>query len=181
ADAGGFLTPPSGETWRLGSGQKGALGDLSLIAAPEPAPLAAGEVRVAVRAAGLNFRDVLIALNLYPGQATMGIEGAGVVVEVGSDVTDLAPGDRVMGLLADAFGPTAVADRRMVAAIPDGWSYAQAASVPIVFLTAYHALVDLADLRAGESILIHAAAGGVGMAATQLARHLGADVFGTAS
>ncbi|WP_410641655.1 type I polyketide synthase [Amycolatopsis sp. lyj-346] len=181
AGAGGFPAPPSGGTWRLGSTKQGALDDLRLLAAPEPAPLAAGEVRVAVRAAGLNFRDVLIALNLYPGQASMGIEGAGVVTEVGSDVTDLAPGDRVLGLLADAFGPTAVADRRMLAAIPDGWSYARAASVPIVFLTAYHALVDLADLRPGESILIHAAAGGVGMAATQLARHLGADVFGTAS
>ena len=65
--------------------------------------------------------------------------------------------------------------------MPEGWSFAQAASVPVVFLTAYYALVDLAGLRAGERVLVHAAAGGVGMAAVQLARHLGAGVFGTAS
>jgi NADPH:quinone reductase-like Zn-dependent oxidoreductase len=110
-----------------------------------------------------------------------GSEGAGVVLETGPGVTDLAPGDRVMGMLPGGFGPLVVADRRMVAPMPQGWSYAQAASVPIVFLTAYYALRDLADLRAGESVLVHAAAGGVGMAAVQLARHWGAEVFATAS
>ena len=65
--------------------------------------------------------------------------------------------------------------------MPEGWSFGEAASVPMAFLTAYYALIDLAGLRAGESVLIHAAAGGVGMAAVQLARHLGAEVFGTAS
>ncbi|WP_421111617.1 type I polyketide synthase, partial [Streptomyces sp. NEAU-S77] len=94
---------------------------------------------------------------------------------------DFAVGDRVMGLLDGAFGPAAVADARMLARMPGGWSYEQAASVPVVFLTAYYALVDLAGLQAGESVLIHAAAGGVGMAAVQLAQHLGAEVFATAS
>ncbi|WP_420710051.1 MDR/SDR family oxidoreductase, partial [Streptomyces sp. NRRL B-1347] len=134
-----------------------------------------------MRAAGVNFRDPLIALGMYPGDAVMGTEGAGVVVEVGSDVTDLAVGDRVLGLLEGAFGPLSVADARMVARIPEGWSFAQAASVPTVFLTAYYALRDLAGLEAGESLLVHAAAGGVGMAAVQLARHFGAEVYGTAS
>nr|WP_315987073.1 SDR family NAD(P)-dependent oxidoreductase [Streptomyces sp. uw30] len=135
-----------------------------------------------MRAAGVNFRDVLNVLGMYPGDAgRMGLEGAGVVVETGPGVDRLAVGDRVMGMLDAAFGPTAVADARQLAPIPQGWTYEQAASVPIVFLTAYYALVDLAGLKSGESVLIHAAAGGVGMAAVQLARHLGAEVYATAS
>ncbi|MGC4750768.1 alcohol dehydrogenase catalytic domain-containing protein, partial [Micromonospora sp. DT201] len=72
------------------------------------------EVRIGVRAAGLNFRDVLIALGMYPGEAPLGSEAAGVVIEVGTDVHDLTPGDRVMGLVMDGFGTRAVSDRRMV-------------------------------------------------------------------
>jgi NADPH:quinone reductase-like Zn-dependent oxidoreductase/acyl carrier protein len=152
---------------------------------PSPAaevPLAAHEIRVGVRAAGLNFRDVLNALGMYPGEAgLLGIEGAGIVLETGADVTRFAPGDHVMGLLSGGFGPVSVTDHRYLAAIPDGWSFEQAASAPIVFLTAYFALADLGALQPGERVLIHSAAGGVGMAAVQLARHLGAEVFGTAS
>ncbi len=111
----------------------------------------------------------------------MGSEAAGVVVEVGDGVTDLAVGDRVFGLVSGGFGPVVVTDRRLVAPIPAGWSFVEAASVPVVFLTAFYGLVDLAGVRAGESVLIHAAAGGVGMAAVQLARHFGAEVYGTAS
>ena len=135
-----------------------------------------------MRAAGVNFRDVLNALGMYPGEAgPLGGEAAGVVVEIGPGVTGLAPGDRVMGMFSGAFGPAVVADHRLLTRIPEGWSFGEAASVPIVFLTAYYALVDLAGVRPGESVLVHAAAGGVGMAAMQLARHLGAEVFGTAS
>src|SRR2546429_6189315 len=86
-----------------------------------------------------------------------------------------------MGLMGEAFGPLAVADRRLVVRMPAGWSYAQAASVPVVYLTAYYGLVDLAGLGRGERLLVHAAAGGVGMAAVQLGRHLGAEVLATAS
>ncbi|MFQ6856201.1 SDR family NAD(P)-dependent oxidoreductase, partial [Streptomyces sp. 35M1] len=179
---GALLPPPGVSAWRLDSESRGTLDGLGLLPHPQALDgLGSGQIRVAVHAAGLNFRDVLIALDMYPGRATMGIEGAGVVVEVGPDVTGIAPGDRVMGLLSGGFGPTAVTDHRMVARIPDGWSFTQAASVPIVFLTAYYGLVDLAALRPGESVLVHAAAGGVGMAAVQLARHLGAEVYGTAS
>ena len=125
---------------------------------------------------------MLNVLGMYPGDAgRIGYEAAGVVVETGSDVTDLKPGDRVMGLVHGGFGPLTFADRDLLAPVPDGWTFEQAASVPLVFLTAYYALTDLGALREGESVLIHAAAGGVGMAATQLARHLGAEVFGTAS
>ncbi|MGY5138634.1 polyketide synthase dehydratase domain-containing protein, partial [Streptomyces nigrescens] len=172
-----------GDAWRLDIADKGTLENLRLTECPEVnAELGAGQVRVGVRAAGVNFRDVLNALGMYPGEAgALGSEGAGVVLEVGAGVHDLQPGDRVMGMFFGAFGPLAVADRRLLARIPDGWSFAQAASVPVVFLTAYYALVELAEVQAGESVLVHSAAGGVGMAAVQLARHLGAEVFGTAS
>ncbi|SNT58715.1 polyene macrolide polyketide synthase, partial [Actinacidiphila glaucinigra] len=178
------LTPPADTTaWRMDIQDKGTLDNLVLLPSPESeAPLEPGQVRVAVRAAGLNFRDVLNALGMYPGDpGLMGSEGAGLVVETGPGVTDLAPGDRVMGMLPGAFGPLAVVDRRMVAPMPEGWTFAEAASVPIVFMTAYYALHDLAALRGGESVLIQAAAGGVGMAAVQLARHWGAEVYATAS
>jgi NADPH:quinone reductase-like Zn-dependent oxidoreductase/acyl carrier protein len=179
----GVLTPPAGVSrWRLDAVGGGTLEGLALVACPQvDEPLQAGQIRVGICAAGLNFRDVLIALGVYPGEAAPGSEGAGVVMEVGPQVEDLAVGDRVMGLFAGSFGPVAVTDRSWVVPVPDGWSFATAASVPIVFLTAYYALVDLAGVRPGERLLVHAAAGGVGMAAVQLARRLGVEVFGTAS
>ncbi|WP_285516700.1 type I polyketide synthase, partial [Streptomyces sp. NBRC 14336] len=178
---GSLVVPVDGSAWRLDIVEKGTLEGLALTPV-ERTELGEGQVRVAVRAAGVNFRDVLNALGMYPGDARdFGLEGAGVVTEVGPGVSGLAVGDRVFGMFSGAFGPVAVADARTVARIPVGWSFAQAASVPIVFLTAYYALRDLGSLRAGERVLVHAAAGGVGMAATQLARHFGAEVFGTAS
>ncbi|MFF3110112.1 SDR family NAD(P)-dependent oxidoreductase [Kitasatospora sp. NPDC057904] len=176
------LSVPAAPAWRLDSGG-GTLDGLALVPHPEAEqPLGPGQVRVAVRAAGLNFRDVLNALGMYPGEAgPLGVEGAGVVTEVGSAVTSVAPGDRVLGMVFGGIGPVAVTDERMVARIPDGWSFPQAASVPAVFLTAYYALSALAKLRPGQSVLVHAAAGGVGTAAVQLARHLGAEVYATAS
>nr|WP_241911122.1 type I polyketide synthase [Streptomyces sp. DH-12] len=175
------LAPPaSASAWRLDT-DGGTLEHLRLVAAPEAAePLAPSTVRVAVRAAGINFRDALLALGMYPDEATLGGEGAGVVTEVGPGVTGLAVGDRVFGMFAGAFGTTAVAEAGLVARMPDHWSFAQAAAVPAVFLTAYYALHDLAQVRAGESLLVHSAAGGVGMAAVQLARHWGVEVYGTA-
>ncbi|MFE2562170.1 beta-ketoacyl synthase N-terminal-like domain-containing protein, partial [Streptomyces sp. NPDC059352] len=159
------LSALAGNTWRLGVARKGSLEGLALMSSDADRPLGVHEVRVGVRAAGLNFRDVLIALGLYPGEAPLGSEAAGVVLEVGSGVTDLAPGDRVLGLVLDAFGPVAIADRRMIVPMPEGFTFAQGAAVPVVYLTAYYGLVDLAGLRAGERLLVHAAAGGVGMAA----------------
>ncbi|MER6832294.1 SDR family NAD(P)-dependent oxidoreductase [Streptosporangium sp. NPDC000563] len=179
----GLLTPPAGEgAWRLEVTRQGTLDNLALSACDaRDRPLEPGEVRVAIRAGGLNFRDVMITLGMYPGRADLGADAAGVVTEVGPGVVGLAPGDRVMGLVDACFGPYAVVDHRMVVPIPAGWSFAEAASVPAVFATAYYGLVDLADLKEGESVLVHAAAGGVGMAAVQLAAHLGAEVFGTVS
>ncbi|WP_159059962.1 MDR/SDR family oxidoreductase, partial [Streptomyces scabiei] len=179
----GTLTPPAGEAvWRLDTTGEGSLDALALVPSPEAgAPLAPGEVRVAVRAAGLNFRDIAVCLGLAPDQRILGSEGAGTVLETGPGVSDLAPGDRVFGVFGGAFGPVAVADRRTLAPIPPGWSCAQAATVPIAFLTAHYGLFDLGGLKAGETVVVHSAAGGVGMAAVQLARHAGAEVYGTAS
>ncbi|MEU2874613.1 SDR family NAD(P)-dependent oxidoreductase, partial [Streptomyces olivoreticuli] len=183
ASSGGALVPPAGaRAWRLATTGAGTLENLALLPAPGTLePLRAGQVRVSVRAAGVNFRDVVVSLGMVPGQETLGSEGAGVVTEVGPGVTGHTVGDRVMGVLPEAFGPVSVVDQRLVARIPDGWSYEQAAAVPAVFLTAYFGLADLAGLSAGESVVVHAATGGVGMAAVQLARHWGAEVFATAS
>ncbi|MCW3050555.1 MAG: hypothetical protein JWO74_4839, partial [Solirubrobacterales bacterium] len=175
------LTPPDDEDrWCVSVGATGTLEGLRLARHPRADdPLARGEVRVAVHAAGINFRDVWVTLGMLD-DPEIGSEGAGVVTEVGAGVVDLAPGDRVMGVIPHAFGPMAVADRRGLVRIPDGWSFSQAASVPLVFLTAYYGLVDLADMKAGDAVLVHGAAGGVGMAAVQIARYLGAEVFATA-
>ncbi|AYF31946.1 type-I PKS [Micromonospora tulbaghiae] len=178
-----LLGVPGGPYWRLENPTRGTLDTLRLVPHPEAgAPLADHEVRIAVRAAGVNFRDVLNALGLYPGEAgALGLEGAGVVLETGDGVTGLKAGDRVMGLMRGAYGPVAVTDHRLVVPIPAGWTFGEAAGVPVAYLTAYHALVELAALRPGESLLVHAAAGGVGAAAVQLGRSVGARVFGTAS
>jgi NADPH:quinone reductase-like Zn-dependent oxidoreductase/NAD(P)-dependent dehydrogenase (short-subunit alcohol dehydrogenase family)/acyl carrier protein len=182
------LTRPAGELvvpeglWRLEPDAGGSLEGLVLAGTPEVGePLGVGQVRVAVRVAGLNFRDVLIGLGMYPGGGVMGSEVAGVVLETGSDVTNVSPGDRVMGIAAGGFGPVVVTDARQLVGIPVGWSFAAAASVPVAFLTAWYALVVLAGARPGQKVLVHAAAGGVGMAAVQVARYLGLEVFATAS
>src|SRR6202167_1888308 len=180
------LTVPRGAAgWRLDVTERGTVENLTLAEADDQLrPLAGGEVRVGVRAAGVNFLDVFVALGLGPGEGrNLGVEAAGVVTETGPGVSSLALGDAVMGGVfpGGAFGPVAVTDERMLTRIPDGWSFAEAATVPVTFLTAYYGLVDLAGLQAGESVLIHAAAGGVGMAAVQIARHLGAEVYATAS
>ncbi|RSM38919.1 polyketide synthase, partial [Amycolatopsis balhimycina DSM 5908] len=177
------LVPPSGE-WCLDSKHSGSLDDLYLAPVDEPAqPLRGREVRLRITAAGMNFRDVLNALGLYPGQAgPLGAEGAGVVTEVGPDVTGLAVGDRAMGIVPGGIRTAPLTlDERILTRVPDGWADETAASVPLAFLTAFYAFTDLADLRAGQKVLVHAGTGGVGMAAVQLAKHLGAEVFATAS
>ncbi|RKT56259.1 type I polyketide synthase [Saccharothrix australiensis] len=173
------LLAPDG-AYRLVERGTGSLDDLAFAEHPE-VPLAPGQVRVGVRAAGVNFRDVLIALGVYPDRAALGGEAAGTVLAVGPGVERWRPGDRVMGLVPGAFGPVAVADHRLLAAIPDGWSFARAAAVPVAFLTAWYGLVDVGGLREGDRVLVHSGAGGVGLAAIEVARHLGAEVFATAS
>ncbi|MEU9394173.1 type I polyketide synthase [Streptomyces sp. NPDC048324] len=182
---GNRIESPASGAHRLGIPRKGTLENLTWVPCPEvEAPLTSGQVRVAVHAAGLNFRDVTIALGLVERTAIdagIGSEGAGIVLEVADDVTALAPGDRVTGIFSGAFGRVATADHRLLMPVPDDWSYVEAASVPGAFLTAYYALFHVARLEKGRRILVHTAAGGVGMAAVQLAKHVGAEVYGTAS
>ncbi|MFD5390777.1 acyltransferase domain-containing protein, partial [Streptomyces sp. NPDC127074] len=175
------LAPPEGSAaWRLGLTGHGSLDQLALVDCPDNTrPLGRGEVRVALRAGGVNFHDVVVALGMVEDPRPLGGDGAGVVVEVGPETDAFAVGDRVMGLF-NGTGPLVVTDVRMITRIPAGWSYAQAATTPSAFLTAYYGLADLAGLRAGEKLLLHAATGGVGLAAVQLARHWRADVYATA-
>ncbi|MET9258352.1 SDR family NAD(P)-dependent oxidoreductase [Streptomyces sp. NPDC003717] len=182
ATGGALVAAPTERAWRLDTGDAATLEGLAPVACPELLdPLGPGQVRLEVHAAGINFRDVLVSLGMVPGQTGLGGEGAGVVTEVGPDVTHLSVGDHVMGVLDRSFGPMAVADTRLIAPVPHGWDLKEAAGVPIAYLTAWYGLVELAGVGAGERVLIHAATGGVGMAAVQIARYLGAEVFATAS
>jgi acyl transferase domain-containing protein/NADPH:quinone reductase-like Zn-dependent oxidoreductase/NAD(P)-dependent dehydrogenase (short-subunit alcohol dehydrogenase family)/acyl carrier protein len=155
---------------------------------PEAPELAAGEVEIEVRATGLNFRDVMYAMGLLPDEAveagfsgpTLGMEVAGVVTRVAADVGAYAPGDEVMAFAAAGFTNRVRTPAQAVTRKPAGWTFAAAASVPTAFFTAHYALVELARIREGERLLIHGAAGGVGIAAIQLARPLGVEVFATA-
>ncbi|HEY2087509.1 MAG TPA: SDR family NAD(P)-dependent oxidoreductase, partial [Mycobacterium sp.] len=178
-----LLVPPSDEAWRLGMSSKGTFENLVLEPIPDAdVPLEPGQVRVAVRTMPANFRDVMIALGLYPDEdAVMGVEASGVVIETASDVSRFTVGDRVTGLFPEGTGTMSITDARLLIEIPAGWSYAEAATAPVVFATAYYALTALADVKPGQRILVHAGAGGVGMAAVQLARHFGLEVFATAS
>jgi acyl transferase domain-containing protein/NADP-dependent 3-hydroxy acid dehydrogenase YdfG len=179
-DVGPLSARPDG--WRVDALGGGTLDDVGVVeSARAHEPLDDDQVLVRVRAAGINFYDVAVCLGMVPNRDGIGGEGAGEVLRVGAGVRDFAPGDQVMGVFTGAFGPLAVADRRKLAAIPRGWSVEQAAAVPAAFCTAYYALTDLAGLTEGQSVLVHSAAGGVGSAAVQLARHLGARVFATAS
>ncbi|MCV7425502.1 type I polyketide synthase [Mycobacterium montefiorense] len=180
---GGLLVPPGDGPWRLGMSSRGTFENLRLERIPDAdARLEPGQVRVALSAIAANFRDVMIALGLYPDpDAVMGIEASGIVIETASQDGRFAIGDRVMGLFPDGTGTSATTDQRLLAKMPAGWSHTAAATTTVVFATAYYALTDLAAAKPGQRVLVHAAAGGVGMAAVQLARHLGLEVFATAS
>ena len=169
------------QPFRLEKSTNGALEGLTLQPAPrrQPSP---GEVEIRVRATGLNFRDVLNAMNLYPGEAgPLGGECAGMVAAIGEGVEGLHVGQAVVALATGSFGKFAMTRADFVVPKPDHLSFEQAATIPITFLTASYALHRLARISAGDRVLIHAAAGGVGMAAVQLARGAGAEIFATAS
>lgn len=147
-----------------------------------------GEVEIKVQATGLNFRDVMYLMGLLPDEAvekgfagaSLGLEFAGIINRVGARVCDFRPGDKVMGFASACFASHVVTRADAIALMPDEWSFESAATVPTVFFTVYYALRQLADLQANERVLIHGGAGGVGIAAIQLAKHLGAEVFATA-
>lgn len=168
---------------RLESKERGHLDTLRFapFALPKPGP---GEVLIDVKAAGMNFRDVLKALALYPGEAPdariFGDEVGGIVTAVGEGITHVAPGDRVFGLAVFGLATQTLARGGDVMKIPGKLSYEEAATLPVVFMTSWHALVTVARLKKGECVLVHAGAGGVGMAAIQIAHHLGAEVIASA-
>jgi NADPH:quinone reductase-like Zn-dependent oxidoreductase len=152
-----------------------------------PAPaIGPGRVRIAVAAAGVNFADVMARLGLYPdappAPCVLGYEVAGTVAEAGEGVEALTVGDRVVaGTRFGGYAEEVVVAEGDVVALPDGLSFEEGAAIPVNYATAWAALLGYGSLRAGERVLVHAAAGGVGIAATQLAKAAGAEVWGTAS
>jgi acyl transferase domain-containing protein/acyl carrier protein len=167
--------------YELRSRRPGTLDSLTLVAARRRAP-GAGEVEIEVAWSGVNFRDVLMALGMYPGEVgALGGECSGVICGVGPGVSGWSAGDEVMALAPGAMGRYVTVDARLVSRVPRGLTSEEASTVPVVFLTAWYALHDLGSLRRGERLLVHAAAGGVGMAAVQLAQWIGAEVLATAS
>jgi NADPH:quinone reductase-like Zn-dependent oxidoreductase len=152
---------------------------------PDPAP-GAGQVRVQVKAVGVNFADILMRMGLYPGAPSLpftpGYKAAGVVEACGGGVTVWRPGDRVIA--PTNFGGYAsriVARADELFRLPDGKSFEAAAALTVNYMTAYLAMVEQGNLREGQRVLVHGAAGGVGIAAVQIARILGAEIYGTAS
>jgi acyl transferase domain-containing protein/acyl-CoA synthetase (AMP-forming)/AMP-acid ligase II/NADPH:quinone reductase-like Zn-dependent oxidoreductase/acyl carrier protein len=177
---GALLDVPEADSFRLDISRPGNLENLLLRATsrPEPQP---GEVEIRVNAAGLNFRDVMNAAGVYPGgPIPFGAECSGTISAVGSGVSDMKAGDEVLAVANGSFSAFTTADARAVVPKPAAFTFGQAATIPIAFLTAYYSLNHLAKLSRGERVLIHAAAGGVGLAAVQIAQHAGAEIFATA-
>jgi NADPH:quinone reductase-like Zn-dependent oxidoreductase len=150
---------------------------------PEVGP---GEVRIAVRAAGINFADLLARSGVYPDAppppCVVGYEVAGEVESVGDEVEEFQTGDRVMaGTLFNGHAELVAVPVDQVVALPDRFDFEQGAAVIVNYTTAYAGLVLMGGLKAGERVLIHSAGGGVGISATQVAKRIGAEVFGTAS
>ncbi len=174
-------------TYRLEKGVDGGLDRLTWRPTPRRAP-EAGEVEVEVTATGLNFRDVMWSLSILPDEMledgfagpTLGLEFSGRVTRVGPGVSNLRVNDEVVGFCGGAFSAHVTVDADHVAALPRTISCEAAATIPVAFLTAYYGLVSCADLQAGEWVLIHGGAGGVGLAALQIAQWRGARAIVTA-
>ena len=179
---------PCLENWGLIASSPGNLESLICNEVPRQ-NLLDDEIEVQVQAVALNFKDVLHALGMLEHTpqdredhpALLGLECAGVIITTGAEVTDFNVGDEVVVVAPGCFRNVLTTSVQHVEKKPKGLSYEQAAALPTVFLTAFHALYELADLKAGERVLIHAGAGGVGQAAIQLAQRVGAEIFTTAS
>jgi amino acid adenylation domain-containing protein len=169
--------------YRLSTARPGTLDGLTLRAFRRRAP-GRGEVEIEVLAAALNFSDVMKALGIYPGlpdgPVPFGAECSGRITVLGEGVDEFQVGEEVLGVAPFAFGSHVTTRAELVALKPGPLSFEEAATIPIAFLTASYALDHLGRLSAGERVLIHSATGGVGLAALQLARRVGAEVFATA-
>lgn len=182
----GLTTPAPGGPLALGIGQPGRLGTLRWEPAEARAP-GPGEVALRVEAAGLNFRDLMWAQGLLPEEVleagfagpTLGMECAGIVEQAGPGVA-LRPGTRVFGFAPGALAARVITRVEAIAPLPEGLDPVQAATIPVAFMTALHALETCADLQASETVLIHGGAGAVGLAALQVAQAIGARIAMTA-
>ncbi|OLP20309.1 hypothetical protein BST81_00800 [Leptolyngbya sp. 'hensonii'] len=173
-------TTPEPEAVQVQVPERGLLDQMTFRPLERRAP-GPGEVEIRVRATGLNFKDVLNVLGLYPGDpGPLGSECTGEIVAVGEGVTDLQVGDGVMAVAPGCFQSFITTRADFVLRKPDALSFEAAATIPIPFLTAAFTLQHLAKIAPGDRVLIHAAAGGVGLAAVQIAQQLGAEVFATA-
>jgi NADPH:quinone reductase-like Zn-dependent oxidoreductase/SAM-dependent methyltransferase len=174
------VNPGPAEPVRLEPATRGSLESLTLRPMSRRAP-GPGEVEIRVRVAGLNFKDVLSALDMYPGNpGPLGGECAGTVVAVGPGVEGVAVGAEVVALAPGSFATHVTADATFVAPRPTALSVEEAASLPIAYVTAAYTLHTIGGIKAGDRVLIHAGAGGVGLAAIMLARRCGATVLATA-
>jgi NADPH:quinone reductase-like Zn-dependent oxidoreductase/acyl carrier protein len=174
------LSIPATSSFSLDITRPGQLDMLRLQPATriEPGP---GQVEIEVYAAGLNYRDVLNAMGVYPGDPIpLGAECTGRIARIGTDVEGFEVGDEVIAIAPASFSRFATTSAALVVPKPDSLNYEEAATIPVTFLTAHYALNHLARMRRGERVLIHAAAGGVGLSAVQLAQRAGAEVFATA-
>src|SRR5262249_53034489 len=177
---------PDGQ-FRLEIPTRGLLERLTLRRRPRR-ELAQGEVEIEVRAAGLNFKDVMWATGMLSGEAMeggfagagLGFECAGLIHRVGPGVVECRPGDEVFAFAPWSFARFTRTLANAVAAKPTSMTFEEAATIPVVFLTAYYGLIHLAHLEPGERVLIHGAAGGIGLAAIQIVQHFGGQVFATA-
>ncbi len=169
------------DDYRLVADRSGDFDRMRLTSATRRAP-ASGEVEIAIAATGLNPHDLWVASGIHPeGVLPLGSECAGRITAVGAGVEGLAIGDRVVALATDSFARHVTVNEGMVARLPDHLSFAEGATVPYSFTAAWHALFDLGELRAGDCVLVNAAADGIGMAAVELAAHVGAQVLATAA
>jgi NADPH:quinone reductase-like Zn-dependent oxidoreductase/NAD(P)-dependent dehydrogenase (short-subunit alcohol dehydrogenase family)/acyl carrier protein len=172
--------PQSAELRRLAIATPGRLDDLKFepMTRKEPEP---HEIEIEVRTSGLNFRDVLNALGMFGvSSPRFGAECAGMVARVGSAVRDFKPGQNVVAFAPYSLQSYISVPEAYVAHLPKGMTFAEGATLPVAFLTAHYGLSRLACLSSGQRILIHAAAGGLGLAAVQLAKAVGAEIFATA-
>ncbi|HEX3518623.1 MAG TPA: medium chain dehydrogenase/reductase family protein [Solirubrobacteraceae bacterium] len=163
----------------------GGPGVLQVQERPDPKP-GAGEVRIEVAAAGINFADVMARMGLYADApktpCVVGYEVAGTILELGEGISGLAVGQRVVaGTKFGGYASQVVAGAGDIVALPDELSFEQGAAIPVNYGTAWAALIGYGNLQPGERVLVHSAGGGVGIAATQIAKRYGAEVYGTAS
>lgn len=166
-----------GRRFKIAVGSYGALDTLHFVD-DKPEPLGEDEVEVEVKATGMNFKDIVVSMGQL-AQPYLGVECSGIIASVGKNVTDVKVGDKVMAMSEGAYSTYARCLSTSTYPIPEGMSFEEACTIPVVFCTAYYALFDLGRLAEGEKVLIHAAAGGVGQSAIMLAKMAGAEIYAT--